>query len=145
MEKRGKIDLGKIWSDTEFIEKRASILGWTGPMFLRHPTYLSIFVDPSNGYGWISWISAEPPVIEEMRSLKNNETKIKLTAVSRDLEHFGNPKNEKLLKSLIFYAWKNTFANYILPKFLLLFVDHRWIFIYDKFHCSWWSLLEIYI
>ena len=96
MEKRGKIDLGKIWSDTEYIEKRASILGWTGPMFLRHPTYLSIFVDPSNGYGWISWISAEPPVIEEMRSLKNNETKIKLTAVSRDLEHFGNPKKWKI-------------------------------------------------
>lgn len=77
MEKRGKIDLGKIRSDTEYKEKRASVLGWTCLMFLRHPTYLSIFVDPSNGYGWISWISAEPPVIEEMRSLKNNETKIK--------------------------------------------------------------------
>ena len=59
------------------IGKIASILKWTGPIFFRHPSYLSIFVDPSKGYGWISWISAEPPVIEEMRSLKNNETKIK--------------------------------------------------------------------
>ena len=114
MEKRGKIDRGKIRSDTEYIGKKASIQGWIGPMFLRHSTYLSIFDDPSNGYGWISWISAEPPVIEEMRSLKNNETKMKLTVVSRDLEHFGNPKikncskvwysmHEKIPLQTIFY------------------------------------------
>ena len=54
MEKRGKIDRGKIRSDTEYIGKKASIQGWIGPMFLRHSTYLSIFDDPSNGYGWIS-------------------------------------------------------------------------------------------